>query len=93
METIIVESWKTVLAGGTTAIITILLGVIAYMIWERIQLFKSIKNYRKMIADNRDQYGNSLVELVDKYHESTLETVKVLTEIKTVISTLNKSIM
>ncbi len=93
MQELAIKTWETIIAGGATAVIAILLAVIAYFVWERIQLFASIKNYRKMLNENRNQYGSALIDLIDKYHLSNTEIAKALTEIKVVLATINKTLI
>lgn len=93
MEEIFLSLWHTVLEGGQTAIVAILLSTVAYLVWERLKLFKIIRQYQKILNENRTQYGESLVNIVDKYHTGNVEMIKALNEIKIVLATMNKTIL
>lgn len=92
MQDFVMSLWSVIIEGGPAAIVAILFSTIVYLVWERIRLFRIIKRYQKLLDDNREQYGDSLVNIVDKYHTGNVEIIKALNEIKIVLATMNKSI-
>lgn len=91
------EAFTTVLnlivAGGPTAIIVILVIVVAYLIWEHFKMLKLIEKYQQILNDNRTQYTDSIIEIIDRYHNGNIELIQALNEIKVVLATLQKTIL
>ena len=91
------EAFTTVLtlltAGGPTAIIVILALVVAYLVWEHYKMIKMIEKYQQIISDNRNQYHDSIIEIIDRYHNGNIELIQALNEIKVVLATQQKTII
>lgn len=80
-------------AGGPTAIIAILALVVAYLVWEHYKMLKMIEKYQQIVSDNRNQYTDSIIEIIDRYHNGNMELAQALNEIKVVLATLQKTIL
>lgn len=78
-------------AGGPTAIIAILCIVIGYLVWERTKLMKLLQRYQTLLNDNRSQYADSIVEIINRYHSGNVELIQALNEIKIVLATMQKN--
>lgn len=89
----ILAFWGAISAGGPTAIIAILFGAVVYLGYERFRLIKAIHQYQQMVNDNRIRYGDSLIELIDRYHDGNVELMKTLNEIRVVLATMQKTIL
>lgn len=89
------ESVTTVIAmiagGGPTAVIAILCLVVGYLVWERMRLMKLLQRYQNLVADNRSQYAESIIEIINRYHSGNKELVQALNEIKIVLATMHKN--
>lgn len=85
--------WSAIAAGGPTAIIAILTVAVVYLGFERFRMIKIIRDYQQMIADNRTKYGESIIDLIDRYHDGNLELMKALNEIKVVLSMMQKTLL
>jgi predicted PurR-regulated permease PerM len=79
-------------AGGSAAVIVILALIVVYFTWEHIRMLRTIDKYQQMITNNRDQYTDSIIEIVDRYHKGNIEMIQALNEIKVVLAALHKSI-
>jgi len=79
-------------AGGSAAVIVILALIVAYFTWEHVRMLRTIDKYQQMITNNRDQYTDSIIEIVDRYHKGNIEMIQALNEIKVVLAALHKSI-
>jgi hypothetical protein len=64
--------------GGPTAIIMILLGVVALLIWDRMSLVKNIK-------ENSTIYREDINKVVEKYQEGQLNVIQALNEIRYIL--------
>lgn len=89
----VLSIWNVVVAGGPTAIIAILFVIVVYLGYERYLTNKLIANYQKIIEENRSHYSDSIVELIDRYHDGNVELMKALNEIKLVLATMQKTIL
>ena len=78
-------------SGGPTAIIAILCLVVGYLVWERFRLMKVLNRYQQLLNDNRSQYADSIVEIIDRYHSGNVELIQALNEIKIVLATMQKN--
>lgn len=78
-------------AGGPTAIIVILCLVIGYLVWERTKLMKLLQRYQTLLNDNRSQYADSIVEIINRYHSGNVELIQALNEIRIVLATMQKN--
>lgn len=81
----------TIANGGPTGIIALLGVAVIYLVWERVRLYKLIDKYRETIHENRNQYSNSIINVINQYHEGNKELIKALDEIKIVLITLQKN--
>ncbi len=83
--------WQVVITGGAPAIISLLFAAVVYLVWERHKMVKGIEKYQKLLLDNQDQYTDSILELIDRYHKGNIDIIKALNEIKIVLETMKKT--
>lgn len=74
--------------GGGSAVILILIGVIALLVWDRKQLIKDLSNTTQKVFDAKDSETKSIKEIVERYHQGNLDLVQALNEIKIVLVTI-----
>lgn len=77
--------------GGNAAIITILVGVIAVLVWDRKSLVKTLTDTTQKVYDAKDSETKSIKEIVDRYHKGNLDLVQALNEIKIVLVSIQNS--
>jgi hypothetical protein len=71
--------------GGSAAVITILLAIVAVLIWDRKSLTKELIRTTQKVYDAKDSETRSIKEIVNRYHKGNLDLVQALTEIKIVL--------
>ena len=71
--------------GGSAAVITLLLAIVAALIWDRKALTKELLKTHQMVYDAKDSETKSIKEIVNRYHKGNLDLVQALTEIKVVL--------
>ena len=71
--------------GGPAAVITILLAIVAVLIWDRKTLTRELVKTTQKVYDAKDSETRSIKEIVTRYHKGNLDLVQALTEIKTVL--------
>ena len=74
--------------GGSAAVITILLAIVAVLIWDRKNLTRELIKTTQKVYDAKDSETRSIKEIVNRYHKGNLDLVQALTEIKTVLVTI-----
>ena len=77
--------------GGHAAIIAILFGVVAVLIWDRRSLTKVIADTTQKVYDAKDSETKSIKDIVDRYHKGNLDLVQALNEIKIVLVTIQNN--
>ena len=76
-------------SGSISAVIFILIAVIAGLVWERNRLLRKLDRMTKEIFDTKDKELNSLKTTIDLYYQGNLKLSEALTEIKTVLSSIH----
>ena len=74
--------------GGSAAVITILLAIVAVLIWDRKNITRDLIKTTQKVYDAKDSETRSIKEIVNRYHKGNLDLVQALTEIKTVLVTI-----
>lgn len=77
--------------GGSSAVISMLLIVLALLVWDRRQLVKVIAETTQRVYDAKDRETNSIKEIVDRYHRGSVDLVQALNEIKLVLVAIQSS--
>jgi hypothetical protein len=65
-------------SGGPGAIILLLIGVIAVLIWDRLGLIKSMN-------ENSTLYRADINKVIDKYQEGQINVIQALNDIKLIL--------
>jgi hypothetical protein len=78
-ESLIDKLVTAVISGGTGGIISLMLLIIAFLIWERVKISKELK---ERVTENRD----TLLEIIDKYHDGQLSVIEAINDIKIVLA-------
>jgi hypothetical protein len=81
MEKILQMLLEALLAGGPIAIMSLLLGIIAFLIWDRLKLISSIK-------EHSSTYKKDLENLLEKYHQGQINLIQAFNEIKIILAKL-----
>jgi hypothetical protein len=77
-----------IVQGGGTAVIALLFGVVAFLVWDRVRLSKDLMDTTQKVYDAKDSENESIKEIVDRYHQGNLDLVQALNEIKIVLVTI-----
>ena len=77
--------------GGEAAVIALLFGVVALLVWDRKQLVEDLNNTTQRVYDAKDSETKSIREIVDRYHQGNLDLVQALNEIKIVLVTIQNT--
>jgi hypothetical protein len=77
-----------ILHGGVEAIVTLLLAIIAYLLYERKDLTASIKSSHKEVLEAKEAEKKVILEILDKYHQGNISIAQAMNEIKIVLATL-----
>ena len=81
-----------ILSGGHEAIITILLGVIAYLLYERKLLVQVAKEANNSSLQSKDDEKAVILSIIDRYHSGNLAMVQAVNEIKIVLASIQERI-
>jgi uncharacterized protein YbgA (DUF1722 family) len=92
-ETIITQLIKAVLAGGPVAIIALLVGFIAYLLWEKKAMQKSnqesLQKLATTFAEKVKEERQDLINIIDRYQEGHINLLQAINEIKVLIATIS----
>lgn len=77
--------------GGGAAVIALLFGVVALLVWDRKHLIKDLNDTTQRVYDAKDSETKSIREIVDRYHQGNLDLVQALNEIKIVLVTIQNT--
>lgn len=78
MEKIVTVIFESIAHGGPEAIFVILLGLIAFLIWDRINMVKTLR-------ENSSLYREDINRVVAKYQEGQINVIQALNEIKLIL--------
>lgn len=84
MFMIVVDLLKT--GNSTIVVILLLLGLCAYLGWERFQMQKHVNE--QIAADRK-----SLLDIIDKYNEGQMDVVEALNELRVVLARIEGKIL
>lgn len=83
--------FEFVAQGGSAAIISLLLGLVALLIYDRIKLTKTITTTTQLVYNAKDSETQSIKEIVERYYQGNLDLVNALNEIKMVLITIQST--
>lgn len=81
MDKIFITLFEALINGGHSAIISLLVIFIAYLLWDRINLIKNMKEQSK-------DYKGQLEVILDKYHQGQIGLIEAFNEIKLILAKL-----
>lgn len=74
--------------GPTSAVIAVLLLVIGFLVWERIQMSKQLNATIKQTLEAKDSEKQIILDIVEKYHQGNLTMVQAINELKVVLAAI-----
>jgi len=74
--------------GGTAAVIAILILVVGFLVYDRVQLLKRLSESLKQTLDAKEAEKQVILEIVEKYHQGNLTMVQAINEIKVVLAAI-----
>ena len=78
MEKIFIAVFDSIAHGGPEAIFMILLGLIAFLIWDRMSMVKALR-------ENSALYREDINRVIEKYQEGQINVIQALNEIKLIL--------
>jgi NADH:ubiquinone oxidoreductase subunit E len=82
---------RMIAEGGPTAIIAILVVIIALLGWERRETAKALAKTTELVYEAKDSETKSIKEIVDKYHQGNVDLIQALNEIRVVLSSIQNN--
>lgn len=79
--------------GGTAAVIAVLVLVVGFLIYDRVQLHKRLSESLKQTLDAKEAEKQVILEIVEKYHQGNLTMVQAINEIKVVLAAIQGRIL
>lgn len=79
--------------GGTAAVIAVLVLVVGFLIYDRVQLLKRLSESLKQTLDAKEAEKQVILEIVEKYHQGNLTMVQAINEIKVVLAAIQGRIL
>lgn len=74
--------------GGAAAVVALLLLVVAFLIWDRVQLLKRLSESLKQTMDAKEAEKQVILEIIEKYHQGNLTMVQAINDIKVVLAAI-----
>ena len=92
-EALVTQIIKAVLSGGPVAVIALLIGAIAYLIWEKRATQKSnqeaLEKMARVFAEKVNEERQDLISIIDRYQEGHINLLQAINEIKVLIATIS----
>lgn len=89
---IVEKIFEYISSGGTNAIIFLLVGIIAFLFYDRRSLITVIKDTNSALIESKENENKTIREILEKNHQISLTTVQALDEIKIVLTTLKDTL-
>lgn len=89
---IVEKIFEYISSGGTNAIIFILLGIIAFLFYDRRSLVTAIKDTNAALIESKENENKIVREILEKNHQFSMSVVQALNEIKIVLTTLKDTL-
>jgi hypothetical protein len=91
MEELLTNVFSTIVKGGTSAVFGIMCGMIGFLVWDRTKLLKDLDETTERVYEAKDSEMRSIKEIINKYHEGSVDMIQALNEIKIVLNTIHNS--
>jgi len=78
--------------GGSSAIISILLAALAFLVYDRTRLLKDLAKSLQQTLDAKAAEKDVILKIVDRYHQGNLTMVQAINEIKLVLAAIQGKI-
>lgn len=88
MEGLIKSLIPLIADGGSSAVIALLLLIVGFLVWDRIQLLKRLSESLKQTLDAKEAEKQVILEIIEKYHRGNLTMVQAINEIKVVLAAI-----
>lgn len=88
MEGILKSLIPILVDGGSAAVIAVLILVIGFLVWDRVQLLKRLSESLKQTLDAKEAEKQVILEIIEKYHQGNLTMVQAINEIKVVLAAI-----
>lgn len=88
MEGILKSLIPLITDGGASAVIALLLLVVGFLVWDRIQLLKRLSESLKQTLDAKEAEKQVILEIIEKYHQGNLTMVQAINEIRVVLAAI-----
>lgn len=88
MEGILKSLIPILVDGGSSAVIAVLILVIGFLVWDRVQLLKRLSESLKQTLDAKEAEKQVILEIIEKYHQGNLTMVQAINEIKVVLAAI-----
>jgi len=85
----VIQSLITLMTdGGAAAVIAVLLLVVGFLVYDRIQLLNRLSESLKQTLDAKEAEKQVILEIIEKYHQGNLTMVQAINEIKVVLAAI-----
>jgi hypothetical protein len=91
MEDFLSNVFNTIVRGGTPAIFGLMCGAIGFLVWDRTKLLKDLDETTERVYEAKDSEMRTIKEIINKYHEGSVDMIQALNEIKIVLNTIHNS--
>lgn len=88
MDKVFDAIFPAMLEGGSGAVIAVLIGVVALLVFERMRMNKRIEEVAAQALEAKDVEKRTVMEILEKYHQGNMTMVQALNEIKVVLAAI-----
>jgi hypothetical protein len=92
MDDIIKVLVSLVSGGGTTAVVGLLIVMIGWLVYDRIQILKDLSKSLQQTLDAKEDEKKIILEIVEKYHTGNMTMAQAINEIKLVLVAIQSRI-
>jgi len=92
MEEIIKLLSGLVAGGSIAAVISLLIAALAFLLYERTQILKSLAQSLQQTLDAKEEEKKVILEILGKYHHGNLTVVQAINEIRLVLAAIQSRI-
>lgn len=78
--------------GGSVAVIAILIVIVAWLMYDRIQILKELSKSLQQTLDAKEAEKKVILEIVEKYHLGNMSMAQAINEIKLVLTAIQSRI-
>lgn len=84
---------KLIITGGPAAIISLLMLIVAYLLWEKRSVQKNnketLEKMANIFAEKVKEERQDLISIIDRYQEGQINLLQAINEIKVLIATIS----